>query len=551
MVPSHPDADTPGSERAVFDALRDGLSDDWLVLHSRRFVLPGGKGAPSEEGEIDFLVLDPVRGLLALEVKGGAVACEGGRWTSTERGRVHPIDDPGKQAQRGIHALDRWLLRQRRFATRLPGGMRRIPFGFGVVLPHTIVRADLGPSLPRKLVLDGRDLEAPGEALDRVFEAHGLAGPPLPVGAVDAFLEAVAPPLRLVRSLSVQLEQERAALVRLTSEQVRVLESLEKTRRVAIEGAAGTGKTVVAVEKARRLAEQGKRVLLLCFNRPLADHLARTATGYDVNTFHGLCHDVAERAKVPFAIPDEPKKAQAFWETEAPVLLLEALEALPDERWDALVVDEGQDFKPHWWEALEHVLREPEKGTLYVFHDPNQDLYRGGPPEGFRALRFDLVVNCRNTASIARWCAGQIGVEPRVRPDAPEGIPVDEIVCANDREMVDAVRRTLHRLLVEERIASENVVVLSTHTPQRSCLAKNRTLGSATLVPPEERKKRGQVLFTSLQRFKGLESDFVVLCDVVPGEFTSRPVNLYVGGSRARHGPVVVRRAAPPSGLDA
>ena len=547
MVPTLPDSDTPASERGVFDALRDGLPNDWLVLHSRRFVLPGGKDTPSEEGEIDFLVLDPARGLLALEVKGGEVACENGRWTSTEGGRVHSIEDPGKQAQRGIHALDRWLLLQTKLITRLPNGMRRIPFGFGVVLPRTIVRTDLGPGLPRKLVLDGRDLAAPRVALDRVFEAQGLGGPRLPGGVVDAFLDVVAPPLRLVRSLSAQLEAERAALVRLTNEQVRMLASLEKTKRVAIEGAAGTGKTVIAAEKARRLAEQGRRVLLLCFNRPLADHLARSAAGYDVNSFHGLCHDLAEQAKVPFVIPPEPKKARVFWETEAPVLLLEALEALPEKRWDALIVDEGQDFKPHWWEALEETLREPRKGTLYVFHDPNQDLYEGGPPEGLQALRYDLVMNCRNTANIARWCAAQLGVEPMLRPDAPEGIPVEEIACADDREMLDGVRRTLHRLLVEERVPSENVVVLSTRTPQRSCLAKHRALGSAMLVPPEERTKNGQVVFTSLQRFKGLEADFVVLCDVAPGEFTSSPVHLYVGGSRARHGLVVLKRATSQS----
>jgi hypothetical protein len=545
MIPSQPDADTPASERTVFDAFRAGLPDDWLVLHARRFVLPGEKGAPSEEGEIDFLVLDPTRGLLALEVKGGEVACRDGRWTSTEGGRVHPIDDPGKQAQRGIHALDRWLGRQTKLAARLPAGMRRIPFGFGVVLPRTTVRSDLGPSLPRKLVLDGRDLADPAASVGRVFEAHGLAGPPLPAGALDAFLDVMAPPLRLVRSLSAQLEAERAALVRLTGEQLRVLTSLEKTRRVAIEGAAGTGKTIVAAEKARRLAEEGKRALLLCFNRPLADHLARSAAGYDVNNFHGLCHDLAERAKIPFAIPSEPGKFQVFWDSEAPERLLEALAALPDERWDALIVDEGQDFQPLWWEVLEESLRDPGQGTLYVFHDSHQNLSQGGPPESLSALRFDLVLNCRNTRSIARWCGAQIGREPQLRPDAPEGIPVEEIECANDPEMVDAVRRTLHRWLVEERVPSEHVVVLSTRSPQRSVLAKERALGPALLVPPGEREKSGQVVFTSLQRFKGLESDFVVLCDVVPGEFTSRPMYLYVGGSRARHGLVVVKRRAP------
>jgi hypothetical protein len=542
MIPSQPDADAPRSERGVFEKFHDGLPDDWLVLHSRRFVLAGGRGSAIEDGEIDFLILDPARGLLALEVKGGAVQCEGGKWTSTEGGRVHRIKDPGKQAQRGIYTLDRWLGRQKALTSKLPERMRRIHFGFGVVLPRTIVRGDLGPDLPRKLILDSRDLADPEKSLDRVFEANGLAGPHLSPAAVDAFVDVVAPPLHLVHSLAAELDEERAALVRLTEDQIRVLTSLEKTKRVAIEGGAGTGKTVIAAEKARRLAAQGKRVLLLCFNRPLANHLASHAAGYDVNSFHGLCHDLAQQAKIKFPVPTDPKKQKHFWENEAPDILLEALAALPDERWDALIVDEGQDFRPHWWPVLEEALRDPGKGTLYVFHDPNQDLYGGGPPECLRALRYDLVTNCRNTARIARWCGKQIGVTPELKAGAPEGLAVEEIECANDKEMVEAVRRTLHRLLVTERVPSENVVVLSTRSPQRSCLAQHRKLGSATLVPPEERKKGGQVVFTSLQRFKGLEAEFVVLCDVVEGEGTSGPTPLYVGGSRARLGLALVSK---------
>jgi len=284
-------------------------------------------------------------------------------------------------------------------------------------------------------------------------------------------------------------------------------------------------------------------VLLLCFNRPLADHLARHADGYDVNTFHGLCHDLAQRARIPFAIPSDPKGQQKFWENDAPERLFEALAALPDARWDALVVDEGQDFRAHWWPVLEEALVDPGKGTLYVFHDPNQDLYGGGPPEDLRALRYGLVVNCRNTANIARWCAEQIDIDPQLRPEAPEGVVVEEIECASDKEMVEAVRRTLHRILIEDRVASENVVVLTTRNPQRSCLAKHRQLGPAALVPPGECKSGGQVVFTSLQRFKGLEAEFVVLCDLVAGEPTSENRHRYVGGSRAKHSLTAISRA--------
>jgi len=541
MFPARIDVDAPEAEAYLFRRFGDALPDDSAVFHARRFFLPAGGGRPAFEGELDFVILDPGRGLLGLEVKGGGVGKRGGAWYSIDRhGREHPIKDPGLQASRAVRAMDEYLGRQAWFRRN----KFRVRFGWGVAFPDVEVTSALGPDLPRQIVIARNDLGHLASAVGRVFEACGIDGPALPRAAVRAVIEALAPTMHLVKPLARQLEEEGEALVRLTEEQKRVLDLLETSRRVAIEGAAGSGKTVLAVEKARRLGRSGKKVVLLCFNRPLADFLAASADVYEAQTFHGLCHDLAIAAGLPFEVPDAADGQALFWEKEAPAVLLEALDKLPEKRYDAVVVDEGQDFRTDWWVAIEALLEDPDEGELIVFFDPKQNLYGGGPPAALGVSPHRLKWNCRNTANIAKYACALIGEEASVKPEAPEGVSVTEIECASEREAIDAVRRTLHRLLTEEKLSHEQVVVLSTHNHERSPLAKERDLGPATLVPFGEPLGGRGVRFASLQRFKGLEADAVILTDVEAGALGSGPRHVYVGATRARHVLVVVKSLA-------
>lgn len=536
MIPDSLAPEVPGSERYVYNRLRTLLPESWTVVHGRRFVLPGD-GHPIE-GELDFLVLDPTRGALCLEVKGGGIQRRSGGWFSVDRNReAHSIKDPGLQVSNAMHAILRYLRDSKGFGQ---AGFR-CRMGWGVLFPDADAPTDLGPDLPRSFVIDRSDLADLRRAVDRMFDSNGLDGPALGPPATKALLDALLPTCHLIPSLAARLQQEESDLIRLTDEQMQVLDMLEANTRVAIEGAAGTGKTVLALEKARRLAEQGQRTLLTCFNRPLADHLQRFASAFEVASFHEICREMASRAGLDFAIPRGPRQQKLFWENEAPMLLLEALEAVPD-RYDALVVDEGQDFRADWWPAILELLSDPASGTIYVFFDPHQNIYGGGPPEALQVAPTRLVYNCRNTSRIAEYTASIVGASTKVRPGAPQGAAVETIRCTSESEMVDKVRKTLHRLVSEESISTDQIVVLSTHSPSKSALGKHRQLGNLHLVPPDAQRRPNTVIFTSLHRFKGLESDVVVLVDVREGEYTSGPEHLYVGASRARHLLVVAQQ---------
>jgi len=538
MIPSEPEPDAPDSEQRVFRAFERDLPDDWTVFHSRRLVLPATPGHAAVEKEVDFIVLDPRRGFLGLEVKGGSkIEIEDGGWFSTNRRGRFEIKNPAKQAQDAVHALDRFLGAQAWFRANRAA---RLPFGWGVVLPNPRVTRDLGPGLPRSFLLDEADLESPRDALDRVFEQNGLRGAALDGAAVRALVAALAPRLKMVRTLAHRFREDAEVLERMTEEQSQIMDMLSDHPRIAIAGSAGTGKTLLAVEWARRLTEEGQRVLLLCFNRPLADFLAGSADGWDVNNFHGVCHDLAERAGLRFEVP-ETGDARAFWDEDAPLLLLDALDHLPDERYDAIIVDEGQDFRADWWRAIEELLREPRLGRLVVFFDENQDLYGGGPAKELDVAPTRLSYNCRNTAGIARFVAQVIGIEPRVKPGMPEGDGVELIECADEKESVDAVRKALHRLVREQDVEPQQIVILSTRSGERSPVWRASPLGSFSLVALDAELRGDQVRMGSLHRFKGLESDVIILTDVEPGAPTSSPTHVYVGSSRARHKLIVVQ----------
>jgi hypothetical protein len=543
--PAHPDPGAPASERRVFERLRDGLPGDWVVIHGQRIVRDSRAGTTPFEGELDFLVVMPEWGWIGLEVKGGGVARTSSGWTSVDRGgTAHAISDPGKQVQRAVHATCRYLVehaRSRPWADRLA-------FGWGVVLPDVDVAGGLGPELPRPLILDRRDLDEIRKSLERVAHAFSPAGTPMDSAIRAGLLAALAPQFQLVPSLASRIEEDDVVLVRLTEEQIQILDALVDIPRLAVKGVAGTGKTLVAMERARRLAEAGQRVLFLCYNRPLAEFLAERADCFTVKNFHALCRDLATAAGISFRPPKDRAAAKEYWEIEPPQQLIQALEAYPDERFDAVIVDEGQDFSEYWWVAVEKLLRDPKKGTLWVFFDPYQNLYGGGPTEVLGLSSASLTWNCRNTGRIATYSSEFVGFQPKLKPGTPDGLRVQETFCAGDVEMIEAVRKSLHRLVVEERLLTDRIVVLSPRSLQSSPVWRANRFGNLTLVEYPAPPGPHEVVFSPLQRFKGLEADVVILCEVQASDPACSPAHLYVGASRARHVLIVLRYGSREGG---
>jgi hypothetical protein len=525
MFPSSIRSRRSGAEIRVFEALRDALDDDWTALHHVRW-LQKELGKNARDGETDFLVAHPDHGMMALEVKGGEVSFDAasGEWTTRSKDKTESsIKDPFDQAKDASYALAKHL-------RSVPGWPSRWgPIGYAACFPGGRVGSALLPHMAPVLI-DADDLE-PGERLEhRLIEicefwrrdTHNAGDQ-----GVARIVEALAHDVRIEHPLRLDVEEAEREILRLSDQQFRILDMLDAERRVAVAGPAGSGKTLVAAEKARRLATQGFDVLFTCFNRPLADHL-RKALADDprirVSGFHQLCLDLAKEAGIEtWGKRDDP----VFWDKQLPEYLGRAVDRLGS-RFDALVVDEAQDFEESWWLPLQMLFRDPDQGVIYVFYDDNQAIYRrpGGLPDGLVSAR--LTENWRNTSPIFEAVMG-FYEGGKVRGAGPEGPPI-EMASVQKEQLPSELSKVLHRLIEEGDLAAKDVVVLTPHTPAHSPVLGQ--VGAFKLTDDPIGKR--DVHLSSIFRYKGLDAPAIVICDVdrfVEEEFTKL---MYVACSRAR-----------------
>ena len=290
------------AEAKLYRAFRDQLSQDFIVFFQVAWIVRLEE-EQARDGEVDFVVCHPFRGFLCVVVKGGGVGFDAasGEWYSVDRDRTkHTIKDPGRQALKAKYSILKKLSESSRWRDLR---IRKVICGHSVFFPDLAAGRDLArPDLPNVLVGYAEDLLTPQRWVERAFDFwHNEDASQAPMGpkGLDVFTEVFGHSFEVRPLLADALRDEEAERVRLTQEQARILDMLRGRRRVAISGGAGTGKTLLAVEKARRLAGEGFRTLLTCYNRQLADHLSRVCAGVpnlEVMSFHQLCYRRVEEA---------------------------------------------------------------------------------------------------------------------------------------------------------------------------------------------------------------------------------------------------------------
>jgi len=521
------------AEIKTYNALAS-LPDPFHVFYSVSWIARDRHHA--QDGEADFVVAHPDLGLLVIEVKGGAIAFDSttGKWTSTSRhGNVYTIKDPVDQARANKHALLSKL-------QELPGWHGWITLGHAVAFPDVEVSGGrFRLDLPQVLILDRRKLQDIETAIHDVFafwQGEDERSSPLGQDRLRLITQLLARSFELRTPLGVELDAEDEQIIRLTEQQMWVLDMLSLHRRAAIQGCAGSGKTMLALEKARRLAAEGFDVLLTCFNVPLAHYLAQhVPDNVDVFNFHDLCKALIEEAGI-YATP--PRDQDEYYNRFLPETALDAIAELGPQ-YDAIIVDEGQDFREEWWIVLLSLLHDEEEGILYVFFDDNQMLYEGRTPLP-DILRMppplSLTRNCRNTQAIHRLvtqfhphgdvlqCIGPVGRDP-VR-----------LTYENHHQLKRSIRRILHELVNENRVNNADIVILTPRGKHRTSLSDGLTLGNFTLVWRKPQQAH-EIEVSTVHRFKGLERKVVILAEVDPWAHRDPetiPRLLYVACSRAR-----------------
>lgn len=528
------------AERKVFYALKDLLPDDYTAFHSVPIYRQSDATGGLLDGEADFIIACPDKGLLIVEVKGGGISFDSsqGKWATINASHdLHEIKNPFEQAKRYKYALLDDLRR-----CRLTHSYS-YPLGHAVWLPDVDLRSsNLGLSIQLdKLTLDTNALADIAERIPQLF-ADSLGSlnrlPPGKAG-IEALVKYLAPNWKIEVTLSAQLLQEEGEITEATKGQYRVITLLEKVPRALISGCAGSGKTLLALEKARRLAETGSCVLVLCFNKNLATWMRSCMAhcdSVDVFHFHGLCAHFCMETDLPVPQPD-PKSGDGFFRYELPEALMDALEAT-DKRYDALIVDEGQDFLTTWWIPIQELLVVPEDDTFYIFFDDNQRIYNRDQEFPLSTPLFPLTENCRNTKAIHQAVMAFYHNEYNPKALGPDGRKPEMIKVSGSSEVLHALRRVLKRLVHEEDVVPEDIVVLSPISKDNSILKEGHRIGHLTLSWQDYGGHK--IRCSTIHAFKGLESPIVVMVEVNTAYAGTRDELLYVALSRARNHLVLV-----------
>jgi len=559
MIPPHWHEKTPRSEQQVFSLLQnDRQAEDWVVLHSLNLKQSGTR----PYGEVDFVILIPGAGVICLEVKGGRVACKDGAWTATDAsGATFPLKrSPFSQAQDGMHEVRKSL------KERLAGAPEfyKVPFGYAVVFtdveaPPTGIGTEPWEVIDRHSLTTGfaeQLLRAAKHqrARHRIQSTPAEPQPPL----LRKMRDALRPDFDRIVARGTLVNDSERHLLRLTEEQYYLLDLLGGNARCLFEGAAGTGKTLLALEFARRCSRSGDRVLLICFNRLLGDwfvnEIRATATGMDITAgrFYKCLRDAIVSSAIAgeFQVAEQQAHDSELFGTVYPLYGQLALEANGN-RFDVIVMDEAQDLvRPAVLDLLDVWVRGGLRDGRWAFFGDfhRQAIYGNERPENAYQLisarcssyaRASLTQNCRNTRRIGEETALLSGFEsPPYRMGQVDGTPVDYLEYSDAESQRSALEKVLSRLAREPDIAPDDVVILSRHRLEHS--AAGALVDSALFRIQSIEQSASKVgrtptfRFATASAFKGMESKIVVLCDVDRIDGDDERSLLYVAMSRAR-----------------
>jgi DNA polymerase III delta prime subunit len=542
MIPAviSPDTASPG-EREVFRRLRDDPGTaGWIVLHS--FELPQHK--TQIRGEADFVILVPGSGILCLEVKAHLSVryTPDGEWILGSDPRKR---SPFKQAEDNMYSVMEMLGRRRR------EDANSTVIWFAVLFTHTEF-SQPAVEWNEWECLDLSDFHRrPISALVEGVLAKARERMPRKAAAGQPSAEqcraiagALRPAFEVVRSPAGRRRAHEEELRAFTEAQYAALDNMrpERNPRVIFEGPAGTGKTLLAIEAARRAVAEGQRPLLLCFNtllgRWLQDQKALIGEPAQISTLHALMLRLAG-IDVP-----QPTRSE-FWSNELPDAAIgHLLESETPPTFDLLIADEAQDMlRDEYLDFLDLLVSgglsagrwmlfgDFERQALFDSADVSLDTFRAGRGS---APVYSLRDNCRNTPRIASYASLLGGLQPAydnvLRAD--EGPAPRMRYYAAAEEQAGIVEQVLAGLY-KEGYAGEDIVLLSPTRERAAALALVNEPWRSRVKAYGDGPPKGYVRWTTVQAFKGMEAPVVILTDIDEVQGSRSEALFYTGLTRA------------------
>lgn len=553
-------------EAQVYEQLRLAAPSDWIVLHSLRLKAHSRK----KTGEADFVVIT-TSGVLVLEVKGGINRRNTrGEWIQEKKGypERRKNESPFDQAMGAYFAIESFLRDSGRGEL-----IHRIAWGWGVVMPHCMLEVPDDSGVDPEMLLDQRHFpEGLIHWIEQLIEywrqdyrkknrrkiraGYDLQRRLPPQTCLD-LKNMLKPRFENYEGLGQNIREAEQSLIRLTNQQIRLLAAVRSpdTPRAIVEGAAGTGKTLLAFEFAKECAAKGESVLFVCFNHNLARLLREKAPKHiepgclTIENYHQLVASVRREAGLSTSFSSD----WGDFNRRCFDLVAEALDALGrDSLFDRLVIDEGQDLmSAGFLSVLDLVLKggifppsddQRKGGKWFLALDRSQTLYSENfHPDQFEKIQkccgsnISLTENCRNTRPIATtvYAFSNAGSCDVIEADGPE--PVIDYYAKN-KDLEKLLRSYINDMIAEHETVDmpvSEIVVLS---------AKKDRIPSPLLEPGALKKplkrypdsNRDSVVWETIHGFKGLEASTIILIGLEDIDLEEIKQLVYVGGSRAK-----------------
>ena len=524
-------SEIPFAELKVYEALEQ-LGKNFYVFHSVQWLKKTKKWAATWK-ENDFLILNRNLGALVLEVKGGEIEYTGTVFhqINTDTNEVSVLDpkkkkDPLSQAIDGAYHY-RGVLERIAKATETKLALDdRFPVEVAVWFP----RSEIGEKMKKfplayreaePAILDVTSFKKGPQAIYDVYDFYGSKNKvDISDEEFNKILEAIASDFELITAPSFKKDELDHAFLKLTQEQTGLLDYISEQRFATIQGVAGTGKTLIAKEAAKRFGSEGHKVLFLCFNRFLYAYLKKQYP-YDNVTYYNI-HSF---------INDYSGGGEDLSDAEFRADVLECI-SWDDLDFDDVVVDEAQDFHDREVQYFKDYA-DVKGGRFLAFYDKNQVVQTEKVPDWIEKseCRLLLTRNCRNTYEIALTAYNVIDVELNQKIQMMNGEKTGLTFVKGD-PMSKLVK--LLKMLTGDKYGYEysDIVILTLKTEAESIMSN---ISKISGIPITSEKSNSSILFTTAKKFKGLESRVVIIVDIDESSFNDekRKRNFYVACSRA------------------
>lgn len=539
MLPSYISSSTHSkAEKQIYGWFKENTNTkDWYVLHSvglaqhKRYIY----------GEIDFIVLAPEYGIFCLEIKGGRVKIKDGVWHFTDRNNNTDTSSRGpfKQAEEGFFSIRNYL------KTKLSPENQHIlrcVSGIGVMFPD-ITYQSVGSEDAEELVFDSsfdgdvyRYISQLAEYTENKMLDKGLSPYRPSKDDIIAIKDAIRGDYSFDFSLIANKHLSLEKMKEITEQQTAALALLQENKHCLFYGHAGTGKTYLAIETATRFQSKGLKVGFFCYNKALAGWLSKMMAGEETKpSYVGTVHSYVVKL-----MGFEENGIQNWKQLVSDCI--KQLDSSQKELFDVIVLDEAQDLtSPTYYLFFSLLLKGGlTNGRFYAFGDfVSQNIYETEIPDYEKLnlislatrdlVRYPLTLNCRNTDSIHKLVAFAYNIsEEEWHPANIDG-PTYEYFSNENPKLIKVIND-----LLDSGVNPNCITILSPYVNSNSrtfqYLVANNRIRKAF-------ERENPIVFSTIKSYKGLENDYVFVCDVGENDYDE---TLYVALTRARYALYVV-----------